>query len=239
MKIFNKLFLILCTLSFITTGTTYSQSNSSESLKNSVFIAPLNMFDAINPSIQIGYERKINDTFSAQIEGGIILRHSVFGFLFEAMDRGAYWYTNSGYKSRIELKYSMKDKIRFLRYSYLSGELFYTKNKSFVNDTFLISDPAFDYPIENIENYNTYDEFYTLEKQRIGLNFKFGSKFFIGKYFFVEPHIGLGLVYRNSKHFGRMNDKDELYDEVISFHNKAGKMFLPNFPYNVKLGYRF
>ena len=199
----------------------------------------MNVFDVINPSLQIGYERTINDVFSAQIEGGVILRHSVLGFLFEAMDRGAYWYTNSGYKLRFELKYSIKNKVRFLKNPYLSCEIFYTKNKSYVNDLFIISDTTFVYSEERPEGYNSYEEFFTIDKRRIGLNFKIGSKIFMGKHFFIEPHIGLGLVYRNSKHIGRMNNNDKLYDEVLSFHNKAGKMLIPNFPLNMKLGYKF
>ena len=238
MKSFYNSFLILCVLSFVS-EMAFAQSDLEKSKNNAVFIAPINLFDVINPSVQIGYERTISDYFSAQIEGGIILRHSVLGFLFEALDRGAYWYTNSGYKLRFELKYSMKDKIRFLKHSYLSCEIFYTKNKSYVNNSFIVSDTTFIYPIERPKGFDAYDDFFTLDKQRIGLNLKFGAKFFVAKNFFIEPHIGLGLVYRNSKHIGRMNDNDDFYDKVWSFQNKAGEMFIPNFPLNVKFGYKF
>jgi hypothetical protein len=207
--------------------------------RNALFIAPLNFLDVINPSFQIGYERKISENVSAQIEAGVILRHSVTGFVFEALNRGAYWYTNSGHKIRFETKYSIGNKIQSFENPYISCELFYTKNKSYVNDLFTIKDTTFIYPGERPPGYHQYEDFFTLDKQRFGINFKIGTKIFILENIFFEPHIGLGIVYRRSAHYGRINMHDDFYDKISSFHNEKGNMIIPNFPLNVKIGYKF
>ncbi|MBX2926024.1 MAG: hypothetical protein KF746_27765 [Chitinophagaceae bacterium] len=45
--------------------------------RNTVFFAPLNVFDMVNPSIQAGYERMISPKIAVQVEGGYILHHSI------------------------------------------------------------------------------------------------------------------------------------------------------------------
>lgn len=232
--------LVLLVLILGLSNLVFGQSDTiQKSKRNAIFIAPMNIFDVINPSFQLGYERVFNDKISAQIEGGVVLRHSVLGFIFEALNRGAYWYTNSGYKIRFEIKYSINNKIRFLENPYLSCELFYTKNKSYVNDLFIVKDTTYVYPIERPSGYNGYEDFFTLDKQRFGINLKIGTQIFLTEHVFFEPHIGLGIVYRKSKHYGRMNINDDFYDKVLSFHNEKGDMIIPNFPCNVKIGYKF
>jgi hypothetical protein len=205
---------------------------------NSFFFAPLNVFDFINPSLQIGYERIINKKYAIQVEGGYILNHSVENYLID-LAKGIQDcpYSNSGFKIRTEFKYffKIKKKVAF----YTSGELFYTKNKSWVADNFIVSDPSFEYPVPKPENANVYTDFFCNDKQRFGINAKIGIKLWMGKHFFMEPHIGIGLVYRISRQFERDNLNDKLYDEVLSFNNKEGKAFILNLPLNIKMGFSF
>lgn len=218
----------------------FAQVDSTSRRKtNAVFFAPLNFFDVINPSFQIGYERTLSDKISAQIEGGVILRHSVFGFIFESLGREDYWYTNSGYKLRFEIKYSIRDRVRFPKNPYLSLEIFCTKNNSHVNNLFIVKDTTFIYPIPRPAGYNAYEDFFTIDKLRLGFNVKIGTRILLSKHLFIEPHIGLGIVFRKSQHYGRMNINDDTYDKVLSFHNEKGDALIPNLPWNVKFGYRF
>lgn len=205
---------------------------------NAVFFAPLNLFDIINPNFQIGYERMINPKFAIQLEGAYIINHSVIDYLIDAVnDVKDCQQTNSGFKIRGEVKYfiSKRKKVK----PYVSGELFYLHNNSTVVETFLISDTTFIYSEPRPIGHNGYDDLFRNEKHRYGMNIKFGLKILMGKSLLFEPHIGLGIVYRKSKQSDRENMNDKLYSEVSSFHNKAGNMWIPNFPLNLKLGYRF
>ena len=206
--------------------------------RNSIIFAPLNLFDFINPSLQIGYERMLNQKIAVQLEGAYILNHSVGNYLIDlANGIKDCEYTNSGFKIRGEFKYYFSKGNRFR--PYLSGELFYLKNKSKVMDTFIVSDTSFIYSSPRIPGYNYYHDFYTLDKQRFGLNLKIGFKMMVGENFFFEPHIGIGLVYRVSKHYDRENINDELSGGFLSLPDKAGNMWLANLPLNLKIGYSF
>lgn len=71
------------------------------------------------------------------------------------------------------------------------------------------------------------------------MNLKLGIKLLLGDRFVIEPHIGIGIVYRKSKHYERENIKDQLlYDDFYS-SNKLGNELIFNFPLNIKVGYRF
>lgn len=232
MKLKKRILLIISI--FLVTSNLIGQSNFKES-KNKIFFAPLNLFDVINPSVQVGYERILSNKFSFQIEGGLIMKRSVIGFIVTAIDDYPYWFTNKGFKIRSELKYYLWGRNR----PYLSGELFYTKNNSNVNDLFIVSDTSFKYPIERPEGTNAYEDFFSQEKQRFGINLKFGLEVGRKNRIVFEPHIGIGIVYRSTEHYNRMNNNDGLLDDVISFSNKRGNMLIFNLPLNFKLGYKF
>lgn len=76
----KRLFIIIVGIAFA--NVLFAQVDSTSRRKtNAVFFAPLNFFDVINPSFQIGYERTLSDKISAQIEGGVILRAYLDSFL--------------------------------------------------------------------------------------------------------------------------------------------------------------
>lgn len=205
---------------------------------NTITVAPLNLFDFINPSLQLGYERMLNKKITFQVEGGLILNHDIRNYLVDNI-RGFKDcpFTNSGFKIRGEFKYFYSE--RKLIKPYVSYEIFYTKNRSGVQDLFLIADTTFIYSKPRPVGANTYYDFFMNDKQRFGINLKFGLKYLIGKNLLLEPHIGIGVVLRKSNHYDRENINDKLYDEVSSINNKAGIIWLPNLPFNIKIGYRF
>lgn len=213
---------------------------SAQSKSNMIFFAPINTIDLINPSIQLGYERRINKLYAYQIEYGYILNHSLENYLIDkANGIKDCEYSNKGYKIRMEFKYFVGRKWFNAENFYISSELFYTKNKSNVTDSFLISDTSFVYSFGKPEGVNYgYDDFFTMDKQRFGLNLKFGSKLWLNN-IVVEPHIGIGIVYRKTVHYNRENLKDEFYDKTLSFYNVPGNKWILNLPWNIKFGYSF
>lgn len=207
---------------------------------NRIFVSPINFTDPINPSLQIGYERSISKNTSLQIEYGLITRRSFLGFLFVdyfGYDK-TYWYTNKGYKVRTEIKKHKSTRSNFVE-TYKSIEIFYMKNRSNVNDLFFISDTTFDYSFDELDYYNGYIDFFTVNKRKIGLNFKYGYNFYINDHWVIEMYVGLGISQRKSTHTDRLNPNDEFYDNIASFNNLNGTKVLINVPLNAKIGYKF
>ena len=206
---------------------------------NAFFLNPLGLMDLINPSVQIGYERWLNKQFALQVETGPIIKHSALGYLFEAMDRGAYWYTNKGFKAKAELKYTHTKRKMVLGYPVYSVELFYTDNHSYVNDLFHVVDTTFIYDPPRDTGYYYYEDFFNLHKQRVGINLKLSGKSFMFHQWYIEPGFGIGVAYRKITHSDRENPNDEFLDTVLSSHNMDGVRFLPNFTFSLKIGYVF
>jgi len=121
---------------------------------------------------------------------------------------------------------------------YVSPELFYFRNKSGISRSFLISDPDFEYSFAIPDWAGGYTQFFYNDEEKMGLNFKVGTKIFYGKHFFIEYHLGIGFAYRNVVHTGRENPDDELYGSDI-FDNAAPNKWVPTIPFNFKVGLRF
>ena len=210
-----------------------------EEKKNTFLIAPLNLLNFINPSIQVGYERLLSKKFAYQIEAGYIINHSLEEYIID-WARGVKdcEYTNKGFIVKNELKYFVIQKRKIKLYS--SFEVFYLKNRSGGVGTFVISDPDYQYSEPVPEGSNGYDDFFINDLQKIGLNIKFGVKIFPrARRFLFEPHIGLGIAFQNTKQYDRENINDKLYDSFLESHLKNGNSLVFSFPLNVKLGYRF
>lgn len=211
---------------------------------NAIFFAPLNLFDFHNPNFQIGYERFVSKRWALQIESGIIINHSVENYVMDwikGIKVRECLYTNKGFRVKGSVKYIVTDKRKFKLY--VSPELFYLRNKSGIARDFLVSDPDFEYSwgiSEDREGYlNYYTQFFNNDEEKFGLNLKAGIKFFFGKQFFVEPHLGVGFAYRNVIQTGRENPNDKVNDFWGIFDNAAPNKWVPTIPFNCKIGFRF
>ena len=209
---------------------------------NAIFFAPLNLFDIFNPNFQIGYERFIAKKWALQIEGGIIINHSIINYVVDwanGINVSECPYTNKGFRVKGSIKYILVDKRKFKLY--VSPELFYCTNKSGIVRDFLISDPDFEYSFGSPdEGQNGYNQFFYNDEEKMGINFKVGIKLFLGKQFFIEPHLGLGFAHRNVTQTGIENPNDEIYDNLFGiFDNTAPNKWVPTLPMNFKIGLRF
>jgi len=253
----NKKIKLVGLILLITTGQIlYGQTSNKEyeakrtekiEKPNAIFFAPLNLFDFDNPNFQIGYERFVAKKWSLQIEGGIIINHSIENYVIDwikGIKVSECPYTNNGFRVKGSVKYFLVDKRKFKLY--VSPELFYSKNKSGIARSFVVSDPDFEYSFEipewwDDEKYlKVYTLFFYNDEEKMGMNFKAGIKLFIGKRFFIEPHLGLGFAYRNIIQTGIENPNDKIYDNLVGFFGKtAPNKWVPTLPINFKMGLRF
>jgi len=209
---------------------------------NAIFFAPLNLFDIVNPNFQIGYERFVAKKWSLQIEGGIVINHSIPNYVVDwakGTKVSECQFTNKGFRVKGSVKYIVVDKRKFK--VYVSPELFYLKNKSGIQRDFLISDPDFEYSFGQNPDNETYGyhEFFYNDEEKMGVNFKAGIKHFVGRRFFIEGHLGVGFAYRNVIQTGRENPNNELINNWGVFDNAAPNKWVPTLPFNFKIGYRF
>lgn len=205
---------------------------------NSILFSPFNLLDPINPSFQLGYERMLNPEWALQLEGGYIINKGLINILLNPQE-GSDEYSNKGYKLRFEIKRTLVSKKRIRLYS--SCEFFYLKNVSDVINQFVVSDPSYNYsfgtPPNNEKSYY-YDDYFTNDKSKYGMNIKGGIKVFIGQVF-IESYTGLGIAYRNNIHSNRENINDASLDESFLNDNLQGEKIILNIPLNIKIGYRF
>lgn len=220
---------------------------------NAIFFAPFNFFDFQNPNFQIGYERFVAKKWAIQIDGAVMIPHSILQYITDWSDGIKKCpYTNKGFRIKGSVKYFLVNKRIFKLY--LSPEFFYYKNKSGIARSFLISDLNFEYSFVPQWENKDYIQFFYNEEEKMGVNFKVGFKICIGKYFFVEPHVGLGIAYRNVVQTGKENPNDKLwgglssyspeginhdYSSLWIFDKAAPNKWVPTIPLNCKIGIRF
>ena len=220
---------------------------------NAIFFAPLNLFDFQNPNFQIGYERFVAEKWTLQIDGAIMIPHSILQYITDLTDGLKNCpYTNKGFRIKVSAKYMLINK-RIVKL-YISPELFYYRNKSGIARYLSISDPNFKYSFEILEGISSYLQFFYNDEEKMGVNSKIGAKFHFGKYFFIEPHVGLGFAYRNVIQTGKENPNDKVsgglssyspeginhdYSSLWIFDKAAPDKWVPTIPFNLKIGLRF
>ena len=80
---------------------------------NAIFFAPLNLFDFVNPNFQIGYERFVSKKCAVQIEGGIIINHSIENYVIDwikGINIRECSHTNKGFLMKGSVKYVLLEK---------------------------------------------------------------------------------------------------------------------------------
>lgn len=80
-----KKLIFIISLILLQNTVTFAQLAQEIENKHSIFFAPFNTLDLINPSLQIGYERKLNENYSFQIEGAYILNHSIPNYIIDLL----------------------------------------------------------------------------------------------------------------------------------------------------------
>ena len=247
-----KMLMIIC-VGLILSFSGYSQDTIIESeykakrvkkdeKLNAIFFAPLNLFDFGNPNFQVGYERFVAKRWALQVEGGIIIHHSILDLFIDFANNikiSECQFSNKGFIVRGSVKYVFLDKRKVK--IYVSPELFYLRNKSGIKRSFSVTDPDFEYSfglIPDDAEYG-YTQFFYNDEEKMGINMKVGIKLLSGKRFFFEPHIGIGIAYRNVIQTGIENPNDKLLYSLGIFDKAAPNKWVPTIPFNFKIGFRF
>lgn len=208
--------------------------------KHGILFAPVNLFDIINPNFQLGYEYYFHKKWAFQAEGAIMIYHSIPNLIVDlAKEVKDCPFTNNGFKLRGEIKHYIDD-IGDDPNLFFGLEFFYLKNKSGVQNDFVISDSTYQYSFGLALGQNGYHEFFYNHKEKYGINLIIGKSFSALEHFFYEVHGGIGLAVRNSFHTDRENLNDKLlYHGSLIEADTPGKSVLLSLPFNVKIGYRF
>ena len=243
--------ILLFGLTFHLCGQNHTQNENVTEKPNAVFFAPLNLFNFVYPNFQMGYERIVTEKLALQIEGGLSINQSIvvtsLGFVSALLGYREFkgissdMSTNNGFLVKGSAKYFVWKKKKSKLY--VSPELFYSKIKSGITRSFLVSDPDFEYSFGIAQN-EQYDHFFYNDEEKVGMNFKVGNKISFGKRLYCDFHIGFGFAYRNVVQTGIENPNDKMYDLLddlfLGFLDKAApNKWVPTIPINFKIGYRF
>lgn len=235
-KIFNgvtidsmrKIITTIFVFSYLLIGALAQAQEFKKEKNNSITINPLGMFNVMNPAVQIGYQRNLTKDLILQVEYGIMLKHSVFGFMDLHLYNGSVNYSYSGYKLQTEIKKILCEKGNFfIRKPYIAGEIFYLKNRGNVNNTYVTSTGE------------TYEDFFIQEKHKYRLGAKYGIQLIVTDNFLIDCSAGIGLAWNHVEHFGRNNLEDKSSSPLYGYILKRGDFLRLNFPINLRIGYRF
>lgn len=208
----------------------YTQ-NDSTIYKNQLKFSPAKVFDIINPGIEISYEKRTGN-FSTQVSAS---------YLTDLLNITEYNQLK-GFRINLEEKYflNLQDKKIFRQEK--SFQPYFSTNLAFANVSFK-TDARFgiEYPYLDIYS-NNYVDYFRVKKQTIVLNFKYGFQK-IYHHFVIDFSFGLGLKYKNVKHFDRSVPEDKMEDSrhpnVFNISNKEMNGFTLNIPATIKVGYTF
>lgn len=192
-------------------------------------VTPLKTVGITNPSIELSYERRTGHSFATQVMASYLLPKSV-------VVENDFNPDITGFRVSVEEKYYLNKSAPLG--SYLSFEFDYLNNQ--YNDiwNFGIGDVYSD----STYNYTNYPDAYTIKKQTYSFNFKFGHQLII-KRLSIDFYAGLGLRYKDVRHFDRINPNDEM-EIPIDFNayyitNREGKYWTMSLPLNIRIGWTF
>ena len=198
----------------------------SDSLKHRVFAAPLNVFDPVNPSLSIGYERWLNDTASVQFELGYITRRSVIFAALAPSNDNIHWTTHQGFKVRVEYKEDLRRKPKLVDRTYFATDVFYIQKRSEVLSRF---------KGDRVYGDQIYSDTVLVYKQKFGVNLKYGMMADSGKRLNYDISFGLGAAYRINTHSNRIDPTDADYNERGAY--AQGERLLLSVSFNARIGY--
>lgn len=197
--------------------------NPNDSLKNIIKFTPLALIGLVNPGLELSYERKTSSKFSTQFMGSL---------LFDLENKSSI----VGFRTSIEEKYFYRDSSPIG--PYMSFEINYLQKKYYDTWNFGIADVNYNPDYKN----TNYSDIYGINKKTLSLDLKWGYQKII-KRFVIDFYAGLGLKYRNVKHFDRINPNDEMestpHPNVYLISNREANEWTISIPLNVSVGWRF
>ncbi len=193
-------------------------------------ITPLKLLGVVNPSIELSYERRTGRSFSTQLMASYLLPISIM-------------YMGNDLKPDIKgFRVSIEEKYYFKRSAplgpYVSFEFDYLNNRYKDIWNFGVKNIYSDPPLI----FTNYADTFGIKKQTYSFNLKFGYQLLVDRLFF-DFYVGLGLRYKDVKHFDRINPNDEMekprHPNFYYITNLDGKYWTISIPLNVRIGWAF
>jgi len=209
---------------------TYKPLDSKTSrYKNILKITPLKVIGIVNPGIELIYERKISQHYSAQIMVSYLLPRSLMTLDEEFNPK------IKGYRTSIEGKYYFRGSGPMG--SYFATELNYMNND--YKEIWSFGNPD---SIRNFNYFNTYNDSIRIRKQSFSINFKIGYQY-IYNHLSIDLYGGAGPRFKNVKHYDKLNPLDIMeptrHPNVFYISNKEGKYWTISMVLNFRIGYNF
>lgn len=213
-----------------TNDSSYLTYKPFDNYRNIFKITPLKLVGIVNPSIELSYERRTVRSFSTQLMASYLLPISV-------MDIGNDFKPEiKGFRVSIEEKYYIKKSAPLG--PYVSFEFNYLNNKY---------KDIWNFGVKNIYsdttyNFTNYPDTFGIKKQTYSFNLKIGYQLIVKRLSF-DFYAGLGLRYKDVRHFDRINSNDEMemprHPNIYYYTNLDGKYWSISIPLNARIGWIF
>lgn len=193
-------------------------------------IAPAKTLLWVNAGIELSYERRTRRNFATQATVSYLLPASILtlGDDFKQHIKG--------FVVALEEKFYFKPS--GLSDPYLGLEFSYLDNRYHDIWSFGIADTYSDTAYQ----FTNYTDKFGIKKQTYSLNLKLGMQIVVNRLVF-DLYAGLGLKYKDVRHFDRLNPADEMelprHPNVWYITNKEGRYWTLNIPLSVKIGWCF
>ncbi len=212
--------------------------------KNILKVTPLKALGLINPAIELSYERKTHKQFSSQLKTGWMLPQ-------RPTEKGKRTHAK-GFNASLEEKYFFRGDAP--AGFYLAAEISYMSKK--YHDRWNFGQLDYDELPYTEQYYDSYDDIYSdtasfymnypdtfgIKKQTTSFNIKVGYQHIV-KRFVLDFYLGLGIRYRDVRHFDRINPDDQMegtrHPNAFYITNKEGYDWRVSMPLNIKVGWMF
>lgn len=197
---------------------------------NILKLSPLKIYDLMNPSIDLIYERRTGKSLSTQFMVSYLMSNSVWDF------GNSFKPEIKGFRVAAEEKYYFRKSANLG--PYISFEVNYMKNHYRDIATF---GPKYIHG-DTTHIFNEYADSIGIKKQTYTFNFKYGYQFIL-KRLSIDFSAGIGLRYKDVVHTDRINPNDVLVSRYgLNFRNisiQNGKYWTAVFPLSIKIGWTF
>ena len=189
---------------------------------NIIKFTPYKIFDFINPSIELSFEKRTKNNLSTQLMVSYLLPKSIW------THKNATPSNIKGFRLSLEERFYLKKSTPIG--PYIALEMDFLKNKYQHTASFV--------SISNEEK--IYNDTFDIKKHIYTLNYKIGYQINI-KQFSFDIFGGLGLRYRDITHFNRLHPLDEMlaprHPNIYYISNKKDKNWTISIPLNLKIGW--
>jgi hypothetical protein len=191
---------------------------------------PLKLIGIVNPAVELLAERNTSEKFSSQLKLSYLLPISLWDMGYDFHPR------IEGFSAAFEEKFYINETAPMG--PYVSAEIDYLNNEYRDVSLFMIDNSV----IDSLTMDHPYEDVYTIKKQTISFNCKFGYQFFKNNMSF-DIYMGLGVRYKMVSHSDRVNPDNMMayphYPSLSYAKNREGNYWSMSLPLNIRVGWVF